>query len=80
MARNPEALAKDIDNFHHLADEMGVEAGPVTVMTSIPADDAEKTIDGYRQLGIERLICSVKYSNAGEFHTQLEKLAALTLA
>jgi probable F420-dependent oxidoreductase len=79
MAKNPETLAKDMAAFQNLASEMGVEAGPVTVMAGLPAIDTQSTIDSYRQLGVERLICSVKYTNTDEYLTQLDKLAALAL-
>lgn len=82
MTKSPEALARDIETFHQLATDQGVEPGPVAAMTSIPLDNfdaAKSLIKDYQLLGIERLICSVKYANADEYNSQLERLAAVAL-
>jgi probable F420-dependent oxidoreductase len=80
MARDPATLASDLDRFRLLAREAGVTAGPVTVMAGLPVgkpDAARELIDGYRALGVERLVCAMRYRDAGEYEQRLEALAAL---
>ncbi|MFT6433696.1 MAG: putative F420-dependent oxidoreductase [Candidatus Azotimanducaceae bacterium] len=82
MTRNPETLARDLETFHQLGSDQGVEPGPVAAMTSLPLDnidEAKRLANDYQELGIERLICSVKYTNADEYSAQLEQLAKVAL-
>lgn len=80
MARDPAALASDLDRFRSLAREAGVTPGPVTVMAGIPIgkpDEARELIEAYRALDVERLVCAVRYGDLGEYERRLEALAAI---
>jgi len=81
MARDPAGLAGGLKQFQTLATEAGTTPGPVTVMTGLPVDEPDRAralLGGYRALGVERLVCALRYSNLGEYERRLEALAALT--
>ena len=81
MARSPEALADDLAVFNRMAVDRGVTQGPVTVLASISLKDpgaALAQINAYRELGIERLICAVRYDESAQYQRQLDELAALS--
>lgn len=80
MARDPVALATDLERFRLLAREADTTPGPVTVMTGLPVGEPDKTrglIDDYRTLGVERLVCAVRYQDLGEYEERLQALAAV---
>jgi len=80
MARDPDRLKADLDLFGQLASEQGVSPGPVTVMGGLPVDEpdeARRRLDAYRALGIERLVCGVRYGTADEYKSQLSVLASI---
>lgn len=80
MARDPATLAVDLEQFRTLAREAGATPGPVTVMAGVPVDkgdEARELIDAYRALGVERLVCALRYRDLGEYEQRLEQLANL---
>jgi len=55
----------------------------VTVMTGLPLDDTDRArslIEAYRALGVERLVCGLRYGNLAEYGERLEALASLSAA
>lgn len=80
MARDPATLAGHLEQFRALAREAGRTAGPVTVMTGLPLEDPDRSrslIGAYRALGVERLVCALRYRDLEAYEEQLETLAAL---
>ncbi|MGE0621713.1 MAG: TIGR03619 family F420-dependent LLM class oxidoreductase [Pseudomonadales bacterium] len=80
MARDPETLAGHLEQFRSLAREAGTTPGPVTVMTGLPLgtpDEARAQMDAYRALGVERLVCALRYRDLEEYGQRLETLAAI---
>ena len=80
MARSPQALAADMTVFAQMAADRGVTHGPVTVLASLSLNDPDAAlaqIDAYRELGIERLICALRYDAADQYQRQLDELAVL---
>jgi probable F420-dependent oxidoreductase len=83
MARDPQALAADLQLYQTLAAEMGGTPGPVTVMAALPLDDpprAASLIREYQDLAIERLVCAVRYQTAEEYAERLDALAHVCAA
>lgn len=77
LARDIDKLEADIDRFQHMAAERDKAAGPVTVMAGLPLDDPGRAKDAlarYSDLGIERLVCGMRYDAVDEY---LHKLDAL---
>jgi alkanesulfonate monooxygenase SsuD/methylene tetrahydromethanopterin reductase-like flavin-dependent oxidoreductase (luciferase family) len=80
MARDPETLAGHLAQFRELAEHQRTEAGPVTAMAGLPLGDppaARALLDRYAQLGLERLVCAVRYQNLDEYFERLDALASL---
>ncbi|MFU8816568.1 MAG: TIGR03619 family F420-dependent LLM class oxidoreductase [Pseudomonadales bacterium] len=80
MARDPQKLARDLETFRDLAARDGSVVGPVTAMAGMPLQDpgrARAIMDQYQQLGVERLVCGLRYASADEYAAQLDALAAV---
>ncbi|MEQ8860967.1 MAG: TIGR03619 family F420-dependent LLM class oxidoreductase [Pseudomonadales bacterium] len=80
MVRDPEALARDLELYRELARQAGGEPGPVTVMAGLPLDrpdDARGLLDRYRALGVERLICALRYADLDGYLRRLDQLAQI---
>jgi probable F420-dependent oxidoreductase len=83
MARDPRALAGDLALYQTLAAEMGGTPGPVTVMAALPLDDRPRAgalLREYQDLGIERLVCAVRYATAEEYAERLDALTQVRAA
>ena len=81
MGLRPEALAGHIRDYRALTDAAARPPGRVTVLTGLPLDDqvrAGETLAGYAEVGVERVVCAVRYGNAIEYCTALDALAELT--
>ena len=82
MARDPGSLAGHLEQFRAFALEAGTTPGPVTVMTGLPVDrpeEAQGLIGAYRALGVERLVCALRYRDLAEYELRLEALATLAI-
>lgn len=80
MARSPQALAEDLAVFAQMAADRAVPRGPVTVLASLPMQDpgaALAQVQAYRELGIDRLICALRYDDADQYQRQLDELTVL---
>ncbi len=79
MGVTPAALASDMILYQRLADENAVAPGKVTVMTGLPLHDTAETADliqQYAALGVERVVCALRYDSADEYDELLELLVA----
>jgi probable F420-dependent oxidoreductase len=80
MARDPESLAADLETFAGLAREAGGSPGPVTAMAGLPLAEPERArrlLEAYADLGLERLVCALRYRTLDEYQSQLDALASL---
>ncbi len=80
MARDPQRLQQDLHTYDDLAKSAGVKKGPVTVMTGLPLQEPEKgreLMATYQRLGVDRLVCALRYDNVAEYQAQLTVLAEL---
>jgi len=80
MARDPAKLEAPIAQYSKLCEEHGKPAGTVTVMTGLPLDDGDQAcrmLDAYRELGVERVVCSISYENVDDYERSLDSLTAL---
>ncbi len=81
MANNPSKLAEPIQTYRHLTDALGKPRGNVTVMTGLPLDDpatSRQTLDAYREMGVDRLVCAMRYTDVDGYQAQLDKLMNVT--
>ena len=81
MVNKPEQLAEDLARFEALAAQSGQRRGPVTVLSGLPVerpDEARSRLEAFRDLGIERLVCAVRYDTLAEYERQLDAIASLS--
>ena len=79
MGGDPERLASDLVDYTRLCEEAGREPGKVSVMRGLPVEDVtqcNELLDAYRALGVERIVCAVRYDDASQYQSQLERLSA----
>ena len=80
MARDPQKLARDLEVFRDMAAEAGRPAGPVTVMAALPLQEparARQVLEQYQALGVERLVCALRYDDADEYAARLDALVGV---
>jgi probable F420-dependent oxidoreductase len=81
MARAPDDVRDAIDRYRALTTSLGRPRGGVTVMTRVDLDDAPRAqaqVDAWRALGVERIVCTLRYGDAAEYRRRLEALAQVT--
>jgi probable F420-dependent oxidoreductase len=77
MSADPDRLAADMAEFLRLAVEAGTEPGPVTLMAPLPLqqpDACTSLLERYAELGVERLVCALRYDTLPEYQRALERL------
>lgn len=80
MGLDPDRLAREIGEFDRLAEAAGRKRGPVTVMAPLPLgepDDCAALLERYLDMGVERLVCALRYDTLSDYQRSLEKLAGL---
>lgn len=80
MGLDPESLGAAMVDYRQMTEELGRPAGRVTLMRGLPlskADEARALLSRYEALGLERLVCAVRYDDASGYLNQLEQLAEL---
>mgnify|MGYP001827920231 CR=1 FL=1 len=77
MAGDPAKLAEPIAQYRAMTDALGKARGSVTVMTALPLADANATrqlLDQYRALGVDRVVCAMRYVDVDAYRAQLDVL------
>ena len=80
MARDPSSLKADMSMFFEMAREAGTTPGPVTAMAALPLsepDRARELLESYAEMGLERLVCALRYDTLDEYRALLQSLVAL---
>ena len=80
MGGDPERLARDMRAFSQLAEEAGTSAGPVTLMAPLPLEQAEQSAEllgRYAELGVERLVCALRYDTLDDYQRALDQIGRL---
>jgi probable F420-dependent oxidoreductase len=80
MVRDPVKFKPQLAQFAELAAGFGTEPGPVTVMGSLPVDDpgrARDLLDQWRDMGIERLVCGMRYETIKDLTRSLDLLSTI---
>lgn len=78
MGMTPEKLEPAIAEYRKICEREGREPRGITVMQGLPTADAqalEASVAAYRDLGVERLVCALRYDEAPQFLAQAERLA-----
>jgi probable F420-dependent oxidoreductase len=79
MGGDPERLARDLEIYRGLTREHGRPPGAVSVMRALPTDAGEsrELLDHYEALGVERIICALRYETVEDYRLELDRLAVL---
>jgi probable F420-dependent oxidoreductase len=80
ISRTPQNLAASLKTYRALTDAENKPPGQITASARLPLADrqqARDVCDQYRSLGVNRLVCGVRYDTLAEFRAQLEVLAAV---
>jgi probable F420-dependent oxidoreductase len=79
MAREPGQLAAAVAEYRQLTKSLGRPRGNVTVMTALPLAEAQRAramLAAYREMGVDRLVCAIRYADSAEYATRLDELQA----
>jgi probable F420-dependent oxidoreductase len=79
MSRSPDDLQPALQDYRRLADEHGHTAH-VTVMSALPLRDhgrARVLWERYAALGVDRLVCAVRYDDGLQYRAELEQLRSV---
>ena len=77
MARDAASLGADLLAWEQQAQDQGKQRGPVTAFVALPATDdgaAVGELEAFGSLGVERLVCAVRYDDASAYRRQLDRL------
>jgi probable F420-dependent oxidoreductase len=80
MAGHPDQIRKAVDEYRKLTTDMGKPPGNVTVLTALPLNEPDKAralVHDYRELGVDRVVAGLGYSDIDEYNAQLQILAAI---
>ncbi len=80
MGADPDRLARDIGEFERLAERAGVTRGPITLMTPLPLEDPDGSaalLERYLEMGVERLVCALRYDSLGDYQKSIGRLEGL---
>jgi probable F420-dependent oxidoreductase len=78
MAGKPDDIRAAVHDYHALTESLGRPRGSVTVMSRVDLGDASRgrdQVEAWRALGIDRLVCGLRYRDAAEYRQRLEALA-----
>ena len=80
MGGDPDRLLQDMTELRRLAEEAGTEPGPVTLLAPLPLPQAEECaalLERYAELGVERLVCALRYDTLTEYQRALDRIERL---
>ena len=82
MGADPAKLPAQMQLYKEFCDEAGRPMGKVTVMGGLPADAdaAQARFDAFREVGVERFVCGMRYDDHAEYIEQLERLVKIQRA
>jgi probable F420-dependent oxidoreductase len=80
MGLDPQALATAMESYRALTSALDRPPGRVTVMRGLPLADPDRCRDllgQYAELGVERVVCAIRYDTTAQFTDQLEQLSSV---
>jgi probable F420-dependent oxidoreductase len=80
MGMKPEDVVIAKAHYRRITDEHRKPPGTITLMTGLALEDlgrARDELDAYREAGVDRLVCGVRYRTFTEYSASLSRLATL---
>ena len=82
IARTPEDIASALPRYRALTAAADKPPGQITASARLPLADRSQTrelLDQYRSLGVDRLVCGLRYDTIADYREQLELLYSVAL-
>jgi probable F420-dependent oxidoreductase len=79
MARDPDKLKANLEQYREMAAARATSPGPVTVLGGVAVGQpkAAEQIERWKALGIERLVCALRYNTVDDYARALDALASV---
>jgi probable F420-dependent oxidoreductase len=80
MGTSPSDLVTAKSEYRELTDRFGKPPGTITLMTALPLHDtgrARDQLEAYRNAGVDRIVCAVRYRTYTEYAGTMAKLATV---
>jgi len=80
MGLEPSALAEAIVSYREITADLDRPPGRVTLMRGLPLDEpgrCQDLVGRYAELGVERLVCAIRYDTSAQYTDQLESLSSI---
>jgi probable F420-dependent oxidoreductase len=80
MGGEPDVLAADLQKYAEIAEANGTTPGSTTLMRGLPLEAPSRCrelLDEYTELGVQRLVCGLRYDSIGEYRASIDMLANL---
>ncbi|MBG05169.1 MAG: hypothetical protein CMM59_13955 [Rhodospirillaceae bacterium] len=81
LAKTPSDIADHLPRYRALTDAAGKPPGFINISARLPLDDMAESRDlvaGYREAGVDRMVCGVAYETVDDFRAGLDKLRDVT--
>mgnify|MGYP001201825499 CR=1 FL=1 len=80
MGLEPESVPELRAQYHGYCERAGRAAGSITIMSGLPLADVSRSrarLDAYRDVGIERFVCGIRYQTVDDYEQQMSALHSL---
>lgn len=77
MGLEPESVPELRDQYLGYCERAGRAAGSITIMGGLPPADGSRSrarLNAYRDVGIERFVCGIRYHTVDEYQRQIDML------
>ena len=81
LAKTPSDIADHLPRYRALTDAAGKPPGFINISARLPLDDMAESRDlvaGYREAGVDRMVCGVAYETVDDFRAGFDELQAVT--
>ena len=77
IVKTPSDIVDHLPCYRELTSAAGKPPGLINISARLPLDDrgeSQALVARYREIGVDRMVCSVNYETVDEFRAELDKL------
>ena len=77
IVKTPSDIVDHLPCYRELTSAAGKPPGLINISARLPLDDrgeSQALVTRYREIGVDRMVCSVNYETVDEFRAELDKL------